>query len=143
MRNNYNQRKKIPFTQRIVDFMYGRNGFDQLGRFVLILYLVFAVVNIFLNSIIIMAVETLLMIYSVFRFMSKNIYKRRSENEKYCRFENKITGFFKLQRNKWRDRKTHVYRKCPHCKKTLRLPRRKGEHTVNCPVCHNRFDIKI
>lgn len=143
MRNNYNQRQKIPFTQRIVNFMYGRNGYDKLGRFVLILYLFFAVVNIFLNSIIVMAIETLLMVYSVFRFMSKNIYKRRNENEKYCCVENKIIGFFKLQRNKWRDRKTHVYRKCPQCKKTLRLPKRKGEHTVNCPVCHNRFDIKI
>ena len=143
MRNNYNQHQKIPFTQRIANFMYGRNGFDQLGRFVLILYFIFAVVNIFLNSIIIMAIETALMAYAIFRVLSKNVYKRRNENAKYCRFENKIIGFFKLQRNKWRDRKTHVYRKCPHCKKTLRLPRRKGEHTVNCPVCRNKFDIKV
>jgi len=143
MKNSYKQRQRVPFVQRVANFMYGRNGFDQLGRFVLILYFVFAVVNIFLNSIIIMAIESALMVYAFFRVLSKNIYKRRNENAKYCRIENKITGFFKLQRNKWRDRKTHVYRKCPHCKKTLRLPRRKGEHTVNCPVCHNRFDMKV
>ena len=143
MRNNYNRGQRIPFAQRVMRFMYGRNGVDKLCRAILILYFALAVVNIFVNSIIIMAIETALMVYAVFRVLSKNIYRRREENAKYCRFENKVKGLFKLQKNKWRDRKTHIYRKCPNCKNTLRLPRSKGKHTVKCPCCNVRFDIKV
>ena len=42
-----------------------------------------------------------------------------------------------------RDRKTHVYRRCPVCKNVLRLPREVGDHGVNCPVCHGHFSVKI
>ena len=48
-----------------------------------------------------------------------------------------------LQKSKHRDRKTHVFRKCPACKSVLRLPRQKGKHTVRCPRCQHRFDVKI
>ena len=46
-----------------------------------------------------------------------------------------IKGFFVLRKNKFRDRKTHVYRKCPHCKAQIRLPKVKGEHKCACPKC--------
>jgi hypothetical protein len=76
-----------------------------------------------------------MMIWIFFRMFSRNIVARRRENEKFC-------GFFKLRRNKFRDRKTHVYRKCPQCKAVLRLPRSKGKHFVVCPRCKNRFEVK-
>ena len=41
-----------------------------------------------------------------------------------------------------RDRKTHVFRRCPVCKKLLRLPRTEGEHGVNCPSCRAHFSLK-
>ena len=71
--------------------------------------------------------------------MSRNIPKRRAENARFV-------GFFKLRRNKWKDRKTHVYRKCPTCHAILRLPKikgkekGKGKHTVCCPRCANKFE---
>ena len=70
-----------------------------------------------------------------FRTMSRNIAKRRAENQKFC-------NFFKLRKNKFRDRKTHVYRKCPSCKAVLRLPKAKGKHTVSCPKCKNKFSVR-
>ena len=78
----------------------------------------------------------MILIFVIFyRIFSRNIQKRRQENEKFC-------GFFKLIRNRFRDRKTHVYRKCPKCKAVLRLPKAKGKHTVVCPRCKNRFEVK-
>ncbi|MBE6592034.1 MAG: hypothetical protein E7646_08345 [Ruminococcaceae bacterium] len=71
----------------------------------------------------------------IFRAMSRNIAGRRRENEKF-------SGFFRLMKNKRRDRKTHVYRKCKQCHAVLRLPKAKGKHTVVCPKCRNRFEVR-
>ena len=82
-----------------------------------------------------LVISTSLIVWIFFRMFSRNLGKRRRENEKFC-------GFFKLLKNKFRDRKTHVYRKCPNCRAVLRLPKSKGKHTVVCPRCKNRFSVK-
>ena len=131
------------FSNGLARFFYGRYGNDTLNKFLMVLYLVCVVAVTILSYIIQSAVFTLvgwtvtlaIFIWSFYRTMSRNIYKRRRENERFC-------GFFKLRRNKFRDRKTHVYRKCPKCKAVLRLPKAKGKHFVNCPRCKNRFQTK-
>lgn len=136
-------RPRRTFRERLYGFMVGRNGADALCRALLILYLVLIVVNFFIGSWVIYAVEYILVIYTVFRMLSRNLAARRRENTWFLTIENSIKNFFKLQKYKWHDRKTHVYRKCPDCKKTLRLPRSKGKHTVKCPCCGHRFEVKI
>ena len=134
-------------------FMYGRyGGNDTLQKVLLITYLVVVVchavlkliftvtmpLNILASAILgisYLVVSLGLTFWIFFRIFSKNIHKRRQENEKFF-------GFFKLQKNKWRDRKTHVYRKCPSCKAVLRLPKAKGKHNVVCPRCKNRFSVR-
>ena len=131
------------FKNKLARFFYGRYGADTLNNVLTGIYLswliTFSIVDIFVNSIIFSIIGWLVTVaifaLVMFRMMSRNIYKRRRENEKFC-------GFFKLQRNKFRDRKTHVYRKCPSCKAVLRLPKAKGKHTVICPRCQNRFPVK-
>ena len=133
-------------------FMYGRYGTDTLSKVilwcysgVLILYLILSVVFSFTMAGNALATTILNVCYFILsgtlayllisRMFSRNISKRRAENEKFC-------GFFKLRHNMYRDRKTHVYRKCPKCRAVLRLPRAKGKHTVVCPRCRNRFEVK-
>lgn len=131
------------FSNGLARFFYGRYGNDTLNKFLMVLYLICVVAVTILSYIIQSAVFTLvgwtvtlgIFIWSFYRTMSRNIYKRRKENERFC-------GFFKLRKNKFRDRKTHVYRKCPKCKAVLRLPKAKGKHFVNCPRCKNRFQTK-
>ena len=123
--------------------MYGRYGYDTLGKTLLWVYIslifVYAVISFFVESALLyvfyLISSTALVVYIFWRAMSRNIAKRRAENQKFC-------GFFKLRRNKWRDRKTHVYRKCPECRAVIRLPKAKGKHTVVCPRCKKRFDVK-
>lgn len=124
--------------------MYGRYGSDTLNKVLLAVYaaevVVFTVLSLFVNptplwmSLAYFALSMILIFVIFFRMFSRNIQKRRRENDKFC-------GFFKLRRNKFRDRKTHVYKKCPHCKAVLRLPKAKGKHTVICPRCKNRFTV--
>ena len=124
-------------------FMYGRYGVDKLGNCLLITYVIFiflqTILNLFIHSWIFDIVCSLISLGLValilFRMLSRNLQKRRRENEVFC-------GFIKLQKNKYRDRKTHVYRKCPGCSATLRLPKAKGKHSVVCPRCKNRFSVR-
>ena len=131
------------FKNGLDRFMYGRYGADTLGKVLLISYFVIvllhSVLTLFIDvlwyDIASMLVSLVLAITVVFRMFSKNVAKRRQENQKFC-------AFFRLRKNKLRDRKTHVYRKCPSCRAVLRLPRAKGKHSVVCPKCKHRFTVK-
>lgn len=139
--NNYGRRPS--FRERIANFMAGRYGTDRFYYFLLAVYFILVAVNLFFNSFIISLAETALFIYTFYRVMSKNIYKRQMENERYIKATEKPKRFLNLQKCKFRDRKTHVYRKCNHCNNNLRLPKEKGKHTVVCPCCKNRFEVRI
>ena len=142
MRRPYS-RPRRSLREHLYAFMIGRNGSDELTRAILILYLALFIVNLFVRSWIVNIVAYAIIVYSLFRMLSRNLLARRRENAAYLRLQNSVTSFFRLQRNKWRDRKTHVYRRCKTCKSTLRLPRQKGKHTVKCPCCGQRFSVKI
>ncbi len=139
------------FKDRLISFFYGRNGVDQLYRFHLIVLIVLVVVNMILGAFegtgivctVLSALATALMVYMFFRVLSKNLTARRAENSKYLVFENKVKSWFNLQRRRFRERKTHSFKKCPGCKKTVRLKKIKGEHTVRCPLCSNTFKVKF
>ena len=135
--------RRPSFKERVAAFMAGRYGVDRLYYFLLAICSILIVINLFANSFIISLIETALFIYAIFRIMSKNVYKRQLENEKFMKLLEKPKSFINLQKCKKRDKKTHVYKKCPSCKNNLRLPREKGEHTVVCPCCKNRFNVKI
>lgn len=130
---------------------YGRNGIDKLNTFLLVLYCILAVFNMFvlkingrtLLYIIIQLILVLLCILILFRAFSRKISARRRENYKYLSIKTNFFSYFSLCREKFRNRKTHVYKKCPHCRANIKLPRKKGSHTVCCPKCRIDFKVKI
>ena len=133
--------------QKLASFMSGRYGADELSKGILVIYLLLAVVMLFIPNVIARTILYLisfaLCIYMFYRMFSKNIPKRTAENQKYLHVKRKIKEWFLLRRNKWKYRKTHVYRKCPYCKIQIRLPKVKGEHKCACPKCGDSFDISI
>lgn len=152
MNSNGNGRRS--FRERFAEFMYGRNGIDALYHFLFWTIIALTLLNLFLKNSVISCIEILIFIYAIFRVLSRNVYRRQKENQiflsmvsKIRRFlskiKHKITSNLSLIKSKWRDRKTHVYKKCPKCKNTLRLPKIKGKHTAACPCCDNRFDVRI
>jgi hypothetical protein len=139
-------KNKTPFRERLWQFMQGRNGVDALYNFLIISSVILLFVGFFLQGIprlIVNAAEIALIVWALFRYLSKNLYKRRKENADFLRLTNKLTAFFRLQRDRVRDRKTHVYRRCPKCKNVLRLPKKAGKHNVCCPCCSHRFGVYI
>lgn len=126
---------------RIQNFFAGRNGTDDLGKFLSVLVIVLIILSAFLGNIF-TYFAFLLMIYEVFRMCSKNLYKRSQENETYTRLKSKVTGLFGGQRRHFDQRKTYRFYKCPSCRQELRVPRGKGTVIVTCPKCHTRFEKK-
>ena len=124
--------------------MWGRNGADKLAYFLMWLYVALVAVYGILSFLVpnplfdvlyfISSVTLAVLIFH--RIFSRKLDKRRRENQRFC-------DFWKLRKNKFRDRKTHVYRKCPSCSAVLRLPRSKGEHSVVCPRCKERFNTRV
>ncbi len=128
---------------KLARFMYGRYGIDQLYRFLSALLFALIIVNLIVGSFILSIIAWSVLIFSLYRVFSKNIYRRKQENEQYLKIKNSFTVFWKLQKDKWRDRKTHVYRKCPHCNAVLRFKKEKGKHPATCPKCKAKLEVKI
>lgn len=129
-------------NNKIRNFMYGRYGIDDLYKLLLIICFILLVINMFLNNNIIRIIELLLIFIILYRSLSKNISRRKKENDKYLNIKNRIIKSFNYNKKKYEERNTHMYKKCPNCKQKIRLPLKKGKHTVKCPNCSYKFEVK-
>ena len=86
--------------QKIMRFMYGRRGVDELGRFLLGVWFVLSVLSIFVDSYILSAVQFITSIAFFYRVFSRNLQKRDAENRAYLKYRNKLKDFFKFQKQK-------------------------------------------
>lgn len=129
------------FKQAMYSFFQGRYGTDSLNNFLLWAYFVTILLNLFTNIRYFGYIGLLFAVVAVFRMLSKNVYKRRQENIKFYNIKQKAKQKFNLIKDKWKFRKTHIFRKCPSCKATLKLPKIKGKHTCCCPRCKNSFKV--
>ncbi len=131
------------FKEMLVRFMSGRYGNDNLNRLIFWLYVIMFLVYILTKAAVFYWIGLALIFLYLFRTLSRNIYGRQLENQKYIDATKNIRFFCRRQKNRWRDRKTHVYKKCPNCKTFLRLPRKQGVHVAVCPKCKKEFEIKV
>lgn len=135
----------MKIIEKIYKFMRNRYGIDELYRFLLIVFLILSIINLFLNSYILNLLETTILIYTIYRVLSKNIQKRRKENNKYLKVKNKILNYFYKLKNNKEKRKYNIYRKCPKCKTILKLPlpTKRGIKKITCPKCKKRFKTLV
>ncbi len=131
------------FKGWFIRFMSGRYGVDALNRFLMWSYLILFLLGAITDLAPLSLISLVIGLFMILRIFSRNRTARIKENNRYLAIKSKFLGFFKLQKAKMRDRKTHVFRKCPACKADIRLPKVKGAHTVKCPRCSNRFDVNI
>ena len=115
-------------------FMEGRYGTDKLNMVILGCALVIVVVYSFIPAgavqLILWALSYALMIWAIFRCLSRNTYKRYEENRKFLRVIEQI-----------KDRE-HRYFNCPRCRQRVRVPRGKGKISITCPKCREKFTKK-
>lgn len=138
-------------------FMYGRYGTDELYNALFLLEIILLVLSAVCQVIgtqsapfavvaaILYSLSLFLIIFAVYRTMSKKADKRRRENMWYLRQKTRLKGIFKPKKRRVSsmDTEYHIFRACPHCSATLRLPRQSGKHTVRCPRCSKTFKVKV
>lgn len=125
-------------------FMQGRYGGDQFSRFILGVALFIIVVGSFVRrnaaGSILDTIGLILIIYTYFRILSKNVSARYAENQKYLGYTQKIRMQFSREKNMMAQRKTHHIYTCPGCGQKIRIPRGKGQKVeIECPKCHEKF----
>ena len=121
------------------NFMTGRYGPDHLGVAMIVVSLVISLISNIFHFMPVIYISYLILILAVFRMLSRNIARRRAENDKFIRYWWPIRT--KLGRS-WanvKHRKTHKFLKCPSCGNTLRVPKGKGKLQITCPKCGERF----
>ena len=133
----------------IARFMYGRNGWDQLNQALFVLYLGLWILELILGALLRNRIVTgvfegalfILMIFIFYRAFSKDLYRRRTENQKwvawYCRLKNRNAG----ARARHAD-KEHKYFTCKNCKTICRVPVGKGKIVITCPKCGAEIKAK-
>ena len=124
--------------------MYGRYGLDDLGNFLFKIYFILFILNLFLKLHILTGIELILVVIILYRFISKDIYKRSRENVSFRNIKKKIFKPFSNIKRNIKD-KDHVYKKCHHCKTTLKLPlpNKGGIKKVKCTNCKKRNKFLI
>lgn len=129
------------FFQKLQRFLYGRYGTDKLNLFLLILGLVFTLVGgLFLRPLVLLA--DIFYVYAIFRTFSRNIPARQKEYRWFLKWYGPVENWFRLQRQRFAQRKTYKYFKCPACHQQLRAPRGRGKIEVTCQKCHSVFQTK-
>ena len=124
--------------------MAGRYGNDQLGNFLFAVYLLLFVLQLMFRTTVISPVCILLSYFVIilyfFRCLSRNIYKRQMENQKFLKAWNPVKNYFKFCRLRMKERSgTKKLYRCPKCHQTIRVPKGRGNIAISCPKCRFEF----
>lgn len=120
-------------------FMYGRYGWDQLSFALLLGYFILNGVRSFTHIRYFSWIAWALALWAIFRFLSRNVTRRRQENSKFMGILQPLIRWVKMRVTIHCD-KEHCYFKCPNCGRYLRVPRGKGKITVTCRNCGISFE---
>ena len=129
--------------QALYNFFRGRYGVDNYEYFLLIVYAALCLINAIFRNIATQIATWLLFVYILWRMMSRNYIRRSNENRKFMLVFSRIKTEIKLFFDRIRYVRRSRFRKCKHCRAIIKLPNKRGRHTVRCPKCGERFDVKI
>jgi len=120
--------------------MSGRYGMDQFNSFLLFVTVILALASWVFNMEKLLHASYVPLLFCLIRILSKDIPRRRMENEKIMALvkDIRLWGIGKKQR--MLDMKTHKYFSCPGCRTTVRVPKGKGRVVITCPICHTNFE---
>ena len=120
------------FRCAVARFMYGRNGMDQMNRallrgylVILVAQLIFSLLRLWIPARICESLLWVLMVFILFRMFSKNLTKRRAENQKFMGWIWKARNNAAGAKARRAD-KEHKYFTC-RCGAICRVPVGKGK----------------
>lgn len=129
------------FQYSLQRFMYGRYGTDKLNIVLLIGGVIVMLISsliyqlsyragntgIYPLVLIFRLLSDAMLVWAIFRTLSRNISARQRENQwLQCTWRN-IS-----------DRQNRYFQ-CPRCRQTVRVPRGRGKICIRCPRCSEKF----
>ena len=138
--------QKMTLKQRMLNFMQGRYGVDQLSGFLIWTAVIIAMITMFVRIPVLQIVTWVMIIYAYVRIFSKQINKRYAQNQKFLDATWGIRKFFadiryRIKYGKQTTEPYHIY-KCRKCGQKIRVPKGKGKIMITCPKCKYQFKKK-
>lgn len=124
---------------KVNQFMRGRYGADVFGMFLVICALLLNLIESFTRVYVLSFISLGILIYASYRMLSKNIVKRRIENDKYNEIVTIMKRYWKVFKSNLTDKRYRYYL-CPTCHQMVRVPKGHGKVTITCPNCRNKFE---
>lgn len=125
-------RKDDYMKEKIRGFFAGRNGVDSLSSALLWGSLLVMLLSKLTNMGILYYLSWAGIIYAYYRILSRDVYRRQAENGKYVAWKGQL-------RQRWQQRGTHRFYRCPKCRTVLRVPKGKGKINITCRSCGEKF----
>ena len=124
---------------KLYQFMIGRNGADEFSRFLSWFILILLLFGIFVRIPLISWIALVLIVYMYWRVFSRDLDKRRQENQKYLNLRYKLAASWSKGRRQAAQRRDYRFYKCPVCKQKVRVPKGHGRIEITCPKCREKF----
>lgn len=122
--------------EKLRRFFSGRNGADSLSSTLawgsILVMLVSSFIGIGWLRWILYLLSLFGIIYAYFRMFSRSLEKRQAENRDFVTWKKQV-------RQRWQQRKTHKFYRCPKCRTVLRVPKGKGKLSITCRSCGEKF----
>ena len=125
-----------------MQFMIGRNGNDELNRFLLAVDMVLILLSVIFNrgiGRVLSPIALVLLGFTYYRMLSRDLIRRSDENASYFRLRERFLGMIRVRKEQWVQRKDYKFFVCPACKATLRVPKGRGKIKIVCRKCGNSF----
>lgn len=125
---------------RLQSFFAGRNGADALSKATSAAAIVLLLISMVFRGVVSSVLWALAFVFlalTYFRMFSRNIWKRREENQKFLTRTAPIRRKLNQWKLRWRQRNLYAFFKCPQCGTVLRVPKGKGRIRVTCKSCGN------
>ncbi len=131
------------FQSWLQKILTGRNGPDELARLYSITGCVVLVLSLLVPQgvwrSVLSVVGAAIIVLSYFRIFSRNVYKRRGENQHYVQWRSALQRRFRQWKLRCSQRKEHRFFRCEKCRTMTRVPRGRGKIEITCPKCGHHF----
>ncbi|MDI9590674.1 MAG: hypothetical protein QM302_06540 [Acidobacteriota bacterium] len=128
--------------ERLMSWMRGRYGADELGNTAVGLSVLLLLLNLLVRSQWLNVVALVPAVYACWRMTSANVPARRGENRAFLEAIGPVAQWVRNPRAVLAERRAYKHLTCPSCKKKMRVPRGKGRMRVTCPSCHKKFETR-
>lgn len=129
--------------RRRKSFLTGRNGPDALSMAASLTACFLLIIAMFAGGVVssvLWLLALVFLIFCYFRIFSRNVAKRRAENQRFLTRIAPLTQLKARYREKKRQKNLYCFFKCPQCSTVLRVPKGKGHIRITCKCCGHVFE---